>query len=420
MTKRVVATIVIAVLALAVTIGLATGCGGGLPDSAVAKVGEKLISQEQFDQRLAEFKAQYGDSVPSKEEDPEGYHDFELYVMDYLVVNEVVNQKAASMSISVTDEDVQKDIDNIITTYYSGDETKFNEDLATYSMTLDQLKTLRRESLLFQKVSEEVTKDITTIPDADIAAYYEENKANYFVDETRTVRHILISPTADTSASTSTTTTVAGSSTETTSSSSTTTTAAPTEADWEKALTTATKVRAELVAGGDWTEEAAEYSDDTGTKDKGGDLGTVSKGEMVPEFEEAAFSLTKDEISEPIKSSYGYHIIQVTGITAAKQSTLDEVKEAIESNLLNLKKNEAWAEWLTNAKTELGVTYKEGMEPTTTTTTVSTTDTTSGGSATTGGEESATTTDAAESTTTTASGQTITTEGASSNTTTKP
>ncbi len=114
----------------------------------------------------------------------------------------------------------------------------------------------------------------------------------------------------------------------------------------------------------------------------------------------------KDDISQPVKTSYGYHVIQVTGITPAKQSTLDEVKEEITSTLLNQKKYEVWNEWLTKTKTEIGVIYKEGMEPTTTTT-AATTATTSGPSTTAGATTSSTASDLT--TTTTATGSTTST-----------
>jgi hypothetical protein len=74
---------------------------------------------------------------------------------------------------------------------------------------------------------------------------------------------------------------------------------------------TANKVRQLLVNGEDFNKVAAQYSTDTGTKDKGGDLGWFGKGQMVAEFEKAAFSLKVGEISQPVKSQFGYHIIQV-------------------------------------------------------------------------------------------------------------
>lgn len=76
---------------------------------------------------------------------------------------------------------------------------------------------------------------------------------------------------------------------------------------------TANTVQNLLLTGGDWGELAAKYSQDPGSKDKGGDLGWFGRGMMVPEFEEAAFNLKVGEISQPVKTIYGYHIIQVLG-----------------------------------------------------------------------------------------------------------
>ncbi len=76
---------------------------------------------------------------------------------------------------------------------------------------------------------------------------------------------------------------------------------------------TAKDVSAQLAAGADFATLAAKYSIDTGSKDKGGDLGWFPRGKMVAEFEKAAFSMKVGAISQPIKSTYGYHIIQVLG-----------------------------------------------------------------------------------------------------------
>ena len=97
---------------------------------------------------------------------------------------------------------------------------------------------------------------------------------------------------------------------------------------------TAQAVRLRLVNGEDFAKVAAQVSTDTGTKDKGGDLGWFGKGVMVPEFEQAAFSLKVGEISQPIQSQFGYHIIQVlahedvpldaSGYDQAKQTAFND------------------------------------------------------------------------------------------------
>jgi parvulin-like peptidyl-prolyl isomerase len=425
-TKRVLAIFV--VLLLAGTVGLLAGCGGGLPGNGVAKVGNIVITKTALDQKIADVESQYPGQTPDKTSDPEGYKTFTQQVLDYMITYQLASQYAAQNQLTVTDDEVQKELDASRDQYFGGDQAKFDEALKQQGLTLDQVKASYKESMLMQKVYDGVTKDVTTVPDSEIQAYYDQHKTDYYVDETRTARHILIAPdagrvdgTTSTTSTSSTTSTTAGSATGSsddtstsdtstpTASSSTTTTAAPTEADWNAALDTANKVRADLVAGADWTAEAAKYSDDPGTKAKGGDLGTISKGEMVKEFEDAVFSLAKDEISQPVKTAYGYHIIQVTGVNEAKQYTLDEVKEDIKSSLLSEKKSAAWRSWIDTQKAAAGVVYASDWTPTTTTGS-STTSTTPA--------SDTTQTTAGESTTTTA-GATITT-AAPTTTTAKP
>ena len=102
---------------------------------------------------------------------------------------------------------------------------------------------------------------------------------------------------------------------------------------------TAKKVKEELGQGKSFEELAKQYSEDTGSKEKGGDLGFFGPGKMVKEFEEAAYKLKKDEVSEPVKSQFGYHIIKVTDIK--EQKPFDEVKGDIKKDLVQKKAQDA-------------------------------------------------------------------------------
>ncbi|KXN99586.1 MULTISPECIES: peptidylprolyl isomerase PrsA [Bacillus] len=97
---------------------------------------------------------------------------------------------------------------------------------------------------------------------------------------------------------------------------------------------TAKKVKEELGQGKSFEELAKQYSEDTGSKEKGGDLGFFGPGKMVKEFEDAAYKLKKDEVSEPVKSQFGYHIIKVTDIKepekSFEQSKADIKKEIVQ------------------------------------------------------------------------------------------
>lgn len=104
----------------------------------------------------------------------------------------------------------------------------------------------------------------------------------------------------------------------------------------------ANAVRARLTKGEDFAKVAAEVSTDTGTKTKGGDLGWFARGAMVPEFEAAAFSLKVGEVSQPIKSQFGYHIIQV----------LAHAEIPLDASGYDQAKQSAFGAWLTKAHDE--------------------------------------------------------------------
>jgi parvulin-like peptidyl-prolyl isomerase len=89
------------------------------------------------------------------------------------------------------------------------------------------------------------------------------------------------------------------------------------------ALAKAQDIRKKLAAGGDFAALAAQESDDSGSKDKGGDLNFFKHGQMVPAFDQAAFSLKVGEISEPVKTQFGYHIIKVESHKGYEDSKLE-------------------------------------------------------------------------------------------------
>lgn len=92
---------------------------------------------------------------------------------------------------------------------------------------------------------------------------------------------------------------------------------------------TAKKVKEELGQGKSFEELAKQYSEDKGSAEKGGDLGYFGPGKMVKEFSDAAYKLKKDEVSEPVKSQFGYHIIKVTDIKEQKSFEEEKTRSSI-------------------------------------------------------------------------------------------
>lgn len=219
--------------------------------------------------------------------------------LDSLISQKLVELEAKEQNITATDAEVQKELDEVAE-YYGGLDV-FEQSLKTYNLTLEDVK----EDLAVQVKLEKLMRLKINVTDKEIQEYFTANKELYDVEEQVKASHILV----DTE---------------------------------EKAQ----EIRQKLEAGGDFAELAKTNSQDTTNKDQGGDLGTISRGQMVEEFEEAAFSLPVGEISQPVKTEYGYHIIKVTEKIPAREGTLAENKEGIRDTLFNQKMQTEYSAWL--------------------------------------------------------------------------
>ncbi|HBH35719.1 MAG TPA: peptidylprolyl isomerase [Gammaproteobacteria bacterium] len=136
-----------------------------------------------------------------------------------------------------------------------------------------------------------------SVDEEQLRASYDERKEDFRSPETRHTRHILIKVGGDVSD--------------------------------DDAKAEAQKLLDELKAGADFAELAVEHSDDKGSGSNGGDLGAVERGMMVKPFEDAAFALQQDQISELVRSRFGYHIIQVTKVEGGDLQAFDDVKQKL-------------------------------------------------------------------------------------------
>lgn len=332
-------------LLLVMVAAAACGTGSSLPKDAVATVGDQPITESAFESRLADLEEQLPDQVPDEKESPEEYRDFQAQVLDYMVTLEIISQKSDDLGIEVTDEELQEQVDSI-KQMFGGDQAQLEQALEEQGLTLEEFRTNLREQALVQEAVEAVAADIE-VSEEEISSFYEENKQQYETREQREVRHILFTPETGEDGAQA---------------------AEATDEQWSKAYEEAMDVRNQITSGADFGEMAQEYSEDPGSKDSGGNLSFITPGSMVPAFEDAAFSLEPREISEPVKTQYGYHLIQVLEVKEGGTQSLDEVKDDVRKQLVEPKKREAWDEWLQSMREEIDVTVREGLERPTTTT----------------------------------------------------
>jgi len=313
--------------ALSLALG-AAGCGGGsdeVPADAVAVVDGDEISRAEYDTLLEQAKKGYKNR---KQEFPAaGSQEFQTLknqALQFLVQRVQFSQKAEDMGIEVTDKDVDARLKQIQKQYFGGDKKKYENQLKAQGLTEAQVKKDLGGQIISEKLFAEVTKDVK-VSDEDIEKYYEEKKATqYSQPESRDVRHILV-----------------------------------------KTKAKADQLEAQLRGGADFAQLAKKFSEDTGSKESGGKL-TITKGQTVAPFDKEAFALKKNEISDPVKTQFGFHIIQaLSDVKPAKVTPLKEVKGAISQELKQTKKNEAMTAWIDDLKDEYDdkISYATGFSP---------------------------------------------------------
>lgn len=345
----------------------------GGPNPKVASVNGEPISQRQYSatyQQLMEYyRRQYGDRW---NESIIKALDIKGKALDILIKRELIRQKAKELGIQVTKEEIQTSIAK-----YPLFQTENKFDISKYKRFLDMMRYTPQDfeqevqnQILEQKVStffqafllntdneykemynyfyEQVSfnyllferskyLDKVTISEDEVKRAFENNRDKYIIPEKIKITYVIFDP-----------------------------------KNYEKDITVddeqikdyyeanmekfkqpeqvkashillkvedpkkeeevkkkAHDIYKKLKEGKDFSKLASQYSQDPGSKDKGGDLGYFERGKMVKEFEEVAFTLNPGEISEPVKTQFGYHIIKVEDKKPEGTKTLEEAKEEI-------------------------------------------------------------------------------------------
>jgi foldase protein PrsA len=330
---RIAFALVLAVLALA-----AAACGGSedVPGGAVATVDGTAIAKSELDQLITVARKSYEarDQEFPKAGSPE-YQSIQQQYVAFLVQREEFRKEAEELDVQVTEKDVDAKLEDLVESRYDGSRKKLEDALAEQGFTFEVFREVALEtSVLSDKLFEAVTRDVE-VSDAEVLLYYTQNQAQYRQEASRDVRHILIAEKTGE------------------------------KVDYPASKSKADQIYARLREGADFAALARAESADTGSKAQGGKL-TIRKGETVPPFDKVAFSLERGEISRPVKTTFGYHVIEaLTGVRPATSQKLEEVRESIRQQLLQERKNQEMTTWVEQLREryEGKVTYAAGYEP---------------------------------------------------------
>jgi len=376
---RVLFGVFIAIIALSMLLYLVpqgTNTTEGSTD-VLAKVGDQNVTMGDVRQQLDEIRRR--NPIPQPLEG--------LYarnILNQLVFQKEIEFEAKRLGVTVSDQERADRIKQYVPTAFNGDsfvgmDAYAREVQSRFQLTVPVFEDLVKQGLIGEKFRKLITDGISASPaeiqeqfkyqnekvkldyvlikpedleskitpaDSDIKAYYEQNKAKFQIPEKRVVRYALLDLTQLRQNTVATDDelkvvyqqniqqfqvpnrvhaehillmTVGG----------------KTDAEVAEIKKKAEDILAQAKKkGANFEDLAKKYSEDPGSKSKGGDLGWLVQGQTVPEFEKAAFSLNKGEISDLIKTQYGFHIIKVLDKETAHTKTFDEVKDTLRPNYL--------------------------------------------------------------------------------------
>jgi peptidyl-prolyl cis-trans isomerase C len=251
------------------------------------------------------------------------------------LLNDLIDRQLlldAASKEEITSEDVEAEIKKFKSQF--PDEAIFDTQMKQAGMSNEKLQNDVREELKIRRWMESQVKT-SDVTDADAKSFYESNLKEFEQPETVKASHILFMVDAD---------------------------AAP-EVVKEK-QEAAQKAAARAKGGEDFTTLAKELSEEPGAKESGGDLGFFPKDRMVPEFANAAFAANLNDISEPVKTQFGWHVIKVTDKKAAGTVPFDEVNNQITSYLKSTRQREAVQKVMKDLKDSAKIqTFLPAVEP---------------------------------------------------------
>lgn len=304
-------------------------CGGGgdddVPSNAIAVVGgDETVTKADFDRLLSQARQSYKDSKrPFPKAGTDEYVQLRDQIVQYLVRRAQFASEADGRGIEISGDQVDKRLDQLVQQYFQGNKKRYEESLKKNGVSNDQVRSDIEAQLIQEELFKDVTKDVE-VSNAELLKYYNENKQQYSTPAQRDIRHILLK---------------------------------------KNQRSLAASLAAQVRSGGNFARLAKKHSQDPGSKRVGGRL-EISKGQTVPAFDKVAFSIATRAVSNPVKTQYGWHVIQaLAAVVPAKTTPFKDVQQAIRQQLLQDKKSKETTKYVEQLQKSNDVAYQVGFTP---------------------------------------------------------
>jgi peptidyl-prolyl cis-trans isomerase C len=307
------------------------GSGSIMPDAMVAKVNGKAINAAMLNQQLNAMMQQYAQQVP-----PDQLSKLQPMLRQQavaaLVNQELLLEEADKEGISPSSDEIDAELEKIVSQFPTREQ--FDAQLAQAGITTDDLRSDLKRNLKIRLLIDKQTPEGEEVTDQEVETFYAENTEQFEQPEQVEAGHILIK-------------------------------FGPEDTEEQKAekREKLAEIKKQIDEGADFSKLATDNSDDVASAAQGGDLGYFGRGRMIPAFEEVAFALGTGEVSDIVETTFGYHLIKVTGHKDAGVVPLEEVKEQVVLFLNNQKQQKVVGEYIQKLRDSAVIEYGQGFQP---------------------------------------------------------
>ena len=284
-------------ITLAVTLAAATTFAAQPVESIVVRVGDRIITRSMYERRLRDIFAEADQSGIPADQIATRKKELRRNLVDDLINELLIKDRADRLNITVSDAEIKDAIARLKQQYGITTDAQFDESLKKSGLTRAEMETRLRDTLVTNKVFARELRNREDLDDHELRERYDREKEHYRLPERARLREIVILRPEN-------------------------------SAEVDAARKKADEITASVQGGADFAKTATTVSE-AGTKEKGGDLGEVNRGELLPDLDKAVFNAAQGAIIGPIETKSGWHILKVEQRLPSEVPAFESVKDRL-------------------------------------------------------------------------------------------
>ncbi len=284
-------------ITLAVTLAAATTFAAQPVESIVVRVGDRIITRSMYERRLRDIFAEADQSGIPADQIATRKKELRRNLVDDLINELLIKDRADRLNITVGDAEIKDAIARLKQQYGITTDAQFDESLKKSGLTRAEMETRLRDTLVTNKVFARELRNREDLDDRELRERYDREKEHYRLPERARLREIVILRPEN-------------------------------SAEVDAARKKADEITASVKGGADFAKTATTVSE-AGTKEKGGDLGEVNRGELLPDLDKAVFNAAQGAIIGPIETKSGWHILKVEQRLPSEVPAFESVKDRL-------------------------------------------------------------------------------------------